>query len=125
MGQYYQVVNIDKRQYLDPHKFGSGVKLMEFGNDGQSVMTAVAVLLADGNNRGGGDLRSDHPVIGSWAGDRLVVAGDYADEGRFVPGDIIDKGRCPFYLPTLYSVLEDNFEDISQTGGQMNAFLAL
>ena len=29
-GQYYLPVNLDKGEYLDPHKLGDGLKLMEF-----------------------------------------------------------------------------------------------
>ena len=88
MGQYYYVVNLDKRQYLHPHKFCDGLKLLEFGCSMEGTMTGLAILLADGNNRGGGDLRSEHPIIGSWAGDRIVIAGDYADPHKFVPEDV-------------------------------------
>ncbi len=83
MGQYFKVVNKTKRQVMCPHKFGSGAKLMEFSSDSMGIMQGLAILLADGNNRGGGDLRSDNPIIGSWAGDEIVVTGDYADEGKF------------------------------------------
>lgn len=91
MGQYYLTVNVDKRQYLDPHKFGAGLKLMEFSGQAESIGQALCILLAQGNNRGGGDLRSDDPLIGSWAGDRVIVAGDYMDPWEFVPEDLKDK----------------------------------
>jgi len=81
MGQYYVVVNLTKKQYLYPHRFNEGVKLLEFGASGGGTMTGLAILLANSNNRGGGDLRSDNPIIGSWAGDRIVIAGDYAKAG--------------------------------------------
>jgi len=103
MGQYYKITNIDKEEYLCPHKFGSGLKLMEFGNDGQSAMTGLAVLLADGNGRGGGDLRSEHPIIGTWAGDRIVIAGDYADANKW----------CPSTKENLYAYAEHAYKDIS------------
>ena len=106
MGQYYKVVNTTKGQYLDPHTFGSGAKLMEFSSDGMSIMQGLAILLADGNNRGGGDLYSDNPLIGSWAGDSVIVTGDYADEGKFVPV----KNR----KENLYKYAHDNYEDISE-----------
>jgi hypothetical protein len=82
MGQYYYIVNVSKKEYINPHDFGAGLKLMEFAYPGNpsTVTAALAVLLADGNNRGSGDLRSDHPIVGSWAFDRIVVSGDYADE---------------------------------------------
>lgn len=106
MGQYYYVVNVDKRQYLHPHKFGDGLKLLEFGSSGGGTMQGLGVLLADGNGRGGGDLlahtnhdegiygspcQDTHPIVGSWAGDRIVVAGDYADPGKHVPADLCQR----------------------------------
>jgi hypothetical protein len=106
MGQYYLIVNIDKNQMLEPHKFGAGMKLMEFGNQGGSIMTGLAVLLADGNGRGGGDLRSSDPIIGSWAGDRIVIAGDYADKGKFIDDYNAEELN-------LFEHASDNFEDIS------------
>ena len=102
MGQYYKVVNTTKKQVMIPHTFGSGAKLMEFSSDQMSIMQGLAILLADGNGRGGGDLHSENPIIGSWAGDSIVVAGDYADEGNFV--DDTTKN--------LYQVSE-TYEDIS------------
>lgn len=85
MGQYYKAVNLDKKQFIRPHACNNGAKLMEFGLSGMGMMSCVAILLADGNNRGGGDLRSNDPIIGSWAGDRIVITGDYADNGKFIP----------------------------------------
>ena len=103
MGQYYRVVNLDKKQYLCPHEFDDGAKLMEFGNSGGGTMLALAVLLADGNGRGGGDFRSDAAIVGSWAGDRIVISGDYADAGKFT--DTPDEN--------LFHVTGESYEDIS------------
>lgn len=102
MGQYYKIVNVKKKQYLNPHAFGSGAKLMEFGVDGMSIMAGLAILLADGNGRGEGDLNSDNPIVGSWAGDNIVIAGDYADNGKWVKEDI-----------NLYTAAVNQGEDIS------------
>ena len=104
MGQYYLIVNLDKKQYLHPHRCGDGLKLLEFGCSATGTLTALAILLADGNGRGGGDLRSENPVIGSWAGDRIVIAGDYADEGKFT-GDPASN---------LYAVAGKEYQDISR-----------
>ena len=104
MGQYYLIVNLDKQQFLHPHKCGDGLKLLEFGCSANGTLTALAILLADGNNRGGGDLRSHNAIIGSWAGDRIVIAGDYADEGKFTE----DPSR------TLYRVAHDEYQDVSR-----------
>jgi len=91
MGQYYLTVNLDKGEYLDPHKFGDGLKLLEFGNSTAGTTMGLVALLADGNGRGGGDLRSENGIIGSWKGDRIVVAGDYADPNNFVPNGLKDE----------------------------------
>lgn len=132
MGQYYYCVNTRKRQYLHPHSFGCGLKLLEFGASGSGTMMGLAVLLADGNNRGGGDLRSDSPLIGSWAGDPIVLAGDYADPGSHVPPEDVVAWRLLMAQdtdfvkhlakrskslgeaqPTLYAVASALYENIS------------
>ncbi len=105
MGQYHLIANYDKKQFIKAHAFGEGIKLMEFGRGGDT-MTALAVLLAASctpTERGGGDI---HPwcggpgyetrivpgltkergewlmenVVGSWAGDRIAIIGDYAED---------------------------------------------
>lgn len=112
MGQYYVIANIDKKQFINPHVFGDGIKLLEFGASGCGAMTGLAVLLANSNNRGGGDLRSDNKIIGSWAGDRIVVAGDYAEMKDPGEGKVSSKR-------TLYMICHDpqsgdpDFKDIS------------
>ena len=67
------------------------------------VLAGLAILLADGNGRGGGDLHSENDIVGSWAGDNIVVAGDYADAGKFVKEP--DQ--------TLYELAGSEGEDIS------------
>jgi hypothetical protein len=101
VGQYHVAVNLDKKQVLVPTRLGDGLKLMEFG-DGGATLTALAILLAQDNGRGLGDLhvampdtpledwergacglkrvRTPHAhLVGSWAGDRITIAGDYGD----------------------------------------------
>ncbi|CAG0999235.1 hypothetical protein PLCT2_02964 [Planctomycetaceae bacterium] len=131
MGQYYFIVNIDKKEFLHPHKLGDGLKLMEFAGQGDGTMLALGLLLADGCGRGGGDFHArkcsnpDLALIGRWKGDRIVVAGDYADPGftpkpeewtpeqraklkeHFSEGTDLDKNV------NLYAWAESFFEDIS------------
>jgi hypothetical protein len=109
MGQYYLIANIDKEQYIHPHAFGDGLKLMEFANSRYGVLCGLAVLLASGNNRGGGDLRSDAEIIGSWAGDRIVVAGDYgAPAGKHL--DDIEGADDDI---TVFKLAQETFENVS------------
>lgn len=77
MGQYHTLYNLDKKEKVEA--FG-GYKLLEQIGYPKSTSTALFLLIANSNGRGGGDVE-DHPLVGSWAGDRVVVQGDYAEEG--------------------------------------------
>jgi len=115
MGQYHMVVNLTKREFIHPHKLGSGLKLGEQIANGANGGTGAAllVLLAASNGRGGGDLdvtdnwhgpEREFPrdnaqpgpmpetyseiakrTIGRWAGDQIAVVGDYAEDGDLPP----------------------------------------
>lgn len=89
MGQYFLIVDIDKREYLDPHKFGDGVKLMEFGCSASGTMTALALLLRQSDAVAGGDFQQvdDYPIVGSWAGNRITIVGDYDSSGLYEEAD--------------------------------------
>lgn len=87
MGQYHKVYNIDRQEMLHAHALGNGLKLMEQVGFEKSTADALFLLLANSNGRGGGDA-NEHPYIGRWAGDRILVQGDYAeptDQGYFDP----------------------------------------
>jgi len=90
MGQYHLIANIDKHEFIHPHRFGDGLKLLEFGCSATGTTTGLTILLAASNGRGGGDLNIDEnpgagEVVGRWAGDRIAIIGDYFEEGD-VPG---------------------------------------
>lgn len=80
MGQYHKMYNLDKREYVHGHRLDNGLKLMEQCGWDKSTATALWLLLANSNGRGGGDARK-HEMVGRWAGDRVVVQGDYAQKG--------------------------------------------
>jgi hypothetical protein len=79
MGQYHMVVNLDKKEFLDPHSLGCGLKLMEQAGTQFGTAGALLILLACSNGRGGGDCFK-HPYVGRWAGDHIAVVGDYAED---------------------------------------------
>jgi hypothetical protein len=93
MGQYHKVYNVDKREMIHGHHIHNGLKLIEQIGHDKSTSTALFLLLANSNGRGGGDVE-DHEFIGRWAGDRIVVQGDYAEPGDpgyiFNPDEYID-----------------------------------
>ena len=78
MGTYYYVVNYDKKEFLHPHRFGDGLKLMEFAFSSIGVLTGLSLLLV----RGSSDILDPSAygelVVGRWTGDRIsIVVGDY------------------------------------------------
>ena len=161
MGQYYVIVNLDKGEFLNPHCFGDGIKLMEFGHSTDGTLLALTTLLSNGNGRGGGDIFSskyrraegrwfrerkrfdegkrkteprfpspekhNNPLIGSWAGDRIVIAGDYGDERKFLTEEQIKQFQDKYrkeqpkdrqkYMEdntNLHHYAEEFFKDISE-----------
>ena len=80
MGQYFVVANTTKKEFLHPHKFGSGLKFLEFTLDGCSVMSGLAHLLGQSSD---GVANDDVTVTGRWIGDHVIIVGDYDTSGVF------------------------------------------
>lgn len=101
MGQYWLPVNLDKNEFIDPHKLASGLKLWEIlAADG--VGRALVVLLAAMPEvRGGGDLQGGYDIVGHWAGDRIAFVGDYAEDTDLAPEHCASTiyERCRQYEP--------------------------
>lgn len=91
MGQYHIVVNLDKKEMLDPHILGLGLKQWEhIGEAGMG--DAMYVLLTASPARGGGDLEEIKGITGRWVGDRVVVVGDYTEDSD-IPDSPIPAGK--------------------------------
>jgi len=88
MGQYFLIVNLDKKEYLHPHKMGSGLKLWEIC--ASNMGRVLPFLLRQSNETGGGDIQKEYKTAGRWAGNRITVVGDYDESGLF------DKARNEF-----------------------------
>lgn len=84
MGQAWTILNLDKKEQLHPHDFGDGYKFREFTESTGGTMLALATLLAtpESMGDGGGDAQRNE-WTGRWAGDRIVIVGDYTDTGPF------------------------------------------
>jgi len=82
MGQYHLTVNLDKKEFLMPHKFGVGLKLLEQYGVPSGIPDALFMLMCCSNGYGGGDFQDNsNTIVGKWAGDRVAVIGDYAVDG--------------------------------------------
>lgn len=102
MGQYYKIINMDKRQQLYPFDFDNGLKLMEWAYDKNTMVLALMNLMAD-----------------EWKGDRVYVVGDYADteDMNEVWAEAYRDALSETTARTLYEYGED-FEHIAPSGGQ-------
>ena len=114
MGQYWVVTNLDKKEYVHPHKLGAGLKLWEqLANHPGTGGALIVLCAAMPEPRGGGDfdltenwhgpertfpehnttpgpMPEDYEAvarrtIGRWAGDRIALVGDYAEDGDLAP----------------------------------------
>lgn len=115
MGQYHVLVNTTKKEFLNPHALGDGVKAMEFGCSSDGTMSGLAMLLAVDNGKGGGDFtyqdakgdRNGPGLAGHWAGDAIVIAGDYGEPDAKLGPDKAGKPR------NLHAAAQEDFKDIS------------
>jgi hypothetical protein len=106
MGQYHELYNLDKKEFVHGHRINNGLKLMEQCGWEKSTSTALWLLLANSNGRGGGDAK-DHPMVGRWAGDRIVVQGDYAESDD--PSYIDDTSDFTDISAGVFDMLEGEF----------------
>lgn len=98
--------NLDRGEVLDPAHFGDNRDLNLAAARGGygGVTTALAIMLAASNRggpRGGGDLSSRHPLVGSWAGDHLGIlpldmARDFADMSEQVRAVLAAAGEASY-----------------------------
>lgn len=98
--------DLDRGELLDPVQFGDSRDLnlaAAFGGHG-GVTTALAIMLAASNrggSRGGGDLRSRHPLVGAWAGDHVAVlpldlTKDFTDVSGSVRTVLTEAGEASY-----------------------------
>ena len=80
MGQYHVLVNYDKKEIVEPYGLGLGAKQREqVGAFNGTIADAMYLLVMTSPSAGGGDLPLTG-VSGRWAGDRVMVVGDYTQD---------------------------------------------
>ncbi len=79
----YLVVNFDRKEYIRPEAFGESADMKSVIESYDGVMLGLTILLADSNNRGGGDLRSDAEIIGTWSGNRIAIVDDVVTHAAY------------------------------------------
>lgn len=83
MGQYYKLVNKDKREAVVSYDIGSSAKFFEWLYNNQARV--LVWLLRQSSEGGGGDLPDPdrYETLGRWAGDRITLIGDYDESGLY------------------------------------------
>ncbi len=105
MGQYFIIVNIDKKEYINPHTIGMPAKLWEICAN--KLGGLLIFLLRKSDQTGGGDIKENYEYAGRWAGDRILVIGDYDSSG-------------------LYDIALEQYKDISkEVAEEYNDFIEL
>jgi len=87
MGQYYKTINLDDKQWMYGHDFGSGIKLMEHSWVGNNFVGAIMELMLKG---------------GLWYKKRIVWAGGYYGEEE---QEVDYYGQCSQsgkIIPTIF-----------------------
>lgn len=80
MGQYHHLVNVDKKEVVNPHGLGLGLKQYEHtGEFNGTLADAMYILMMTSPARGGGDFPQTE-ISGRWTGDRVLVLGDYTED---------------------------------------------
>lgn len=80
MGQYHKLVNLDKREQVISYGLGLGAKQYEQTGCEGSLAEAMYLLVMTSPARGGGDWKAFEGLSGRWAGDRVVILGDYTED---------------------------------------------
>lgn len=107
MGQYFKVVNTTKKEYINPHKMDDGVKFLEFFSG--IVPQALCYLLHSSDAASSEYNGEAWKNLGRWAGDTIVITGDYDLPGKNIPEEDKDPDDAD---QTLYEVATDSYKEI-------------
>ncbi len=142
MGQYWLTVNLDKREFIDAHKLGVGLKLGEQIGSGHGTPDALFILVAAmRERRGGGDFDWDSnyygkerdfknrehdtkggPVIEDYNEVAKRTIGRWAGDRIAVVGDYAedsDLPNSPIPASEIYGLCRDESEINPETGGEI------
>lgn len=110
MGEYFKIVNPTKKQFLDANQFDEGIKASSVLYGYHAIATALLVCNLGQVRFESGKPRHDYGSLsGSWCGDSIFVAGEYAKADEY--GVITSTQENPDR--NLYWMAREEFEDVS------------
>ena len=122
MGQYFKIVNEDKREVITAWGLDGTAKFWEWLSNPHARVFVWLLRKSDGD--GGGDIpeeeRSRYTTLGRWAGDRITLIGDYdssklwyASEGEDADGEPLPEAT---YTDISALVLREFNEAVTRDG---------
>lgn len=80
-GQSRVYANLDRAEFIDPAQFGEVPTTAGTMNaPGFSSKSALLATLFHPERRGGGDLYSNHQIIGTWRNNRLIATAEHGED---------------------------------------------
>ena len=115
MGQYFKIVNLTKKQFIDIGGLGDNIKFSGLGSGLNGIVLGRLLASpgqwdAPGFLKQYGDPNKDDVYVGLWAGDQIVIPGDYDKPKNY---DLSPSTDVP--TENLYNLVSDNpeYEDIT------------
>lgn len=97
MGQYFKLVNLDKKEVVNPWDIGGVAKFWEWLYNPQARVLVWLLRQSDGD--GGGDIpqeeRERYTTLGRWAGNRITLVGDYDSSGLWEKSRVLNEQHQP------------------------------
>jgi hypothetical protein len=115
MGQYFLLVNKTKKQYLYGNTFGDGIKGHEILWNG-TMLKALGFLLMKSDSGDDYDL-FQNPMCGYWAGDEIVIIGDYDSSKLYTEANATYRDISTTVINSMLSL--DNTELYFPYGDQV------
>ncbi len=121
MGQYFKIVNQDKKEVINAWDLGGGAKFWEWLHNPQARV--FVWLLRKSDEGGGGDINDPErfETLGRWAGDRITLTGDYDSSRLWNMSETKDADGKPLPNATytdISALVRKEFNDaIRKDGG--------
>lgn len=113
MGQYLLIVNLDKKEWLNPQRCGDGMKVGQVLGPGRTLKV-LGYLLTKSKSNPFRNVAGDEPeMTGRWAGDRIAIVGDSDwGKGAFFDGifDRATDSKSGEYTEISFDVMLELFE---------------
>ncbi|KAI8349343.1 hypothetical protein B0O80DRAFT_168093 [Mortierella sp. GBAus27b] len=113
MGQYFLLLNLTKRQYIESPPGDISIKMWSILYNLWNKPFLSVVLVDPVDAAGSG---TSNPRPGSWSGDRLVIIGDYSDDLPPFLTEAEEQELQPSdgNSPNLYRFARDNYANVGR-----------